>query len=109
MEQQINELTINGQQYVLKSSIQPEPPKGNRCVLVIDRGWVVAGDIEDKDWRIFVTRALWLFKWNEIGLDGVIKSPKSPKAVVREWPGGKVDVPAGAEVFRIPVSENWGL
>ena len=30
----------------------PEVPIGNRAVVVVDRGWIWAGDVEEKDGKI---------------------------------------------------------
>jgi hypothetical protein len=49
-----------------------------------------------------------LFKWESIGFDGVIANPKSNKAVIKALPQG-VDLPQNAEVFSVPVSDDWGL
>jgi hypothetical protein len=106
--QAITELEINGVKYVRKDSIEQQRPTGNRCIVVIDRGWIYAGDIEEKDGRIYLTRAVWLFGWDSIGLDGVIRDPRNSKADLRKI-DQVIDLPKDAEVYRIHVDENWGL
>lgn len=101
----INELEINGTTYVPKGSTKPTGP---RVVLVVDRGWIFAGDCERIDGRIKLTRAVHVFRWESIGFDGVLANPKSSKVTLKPLKHD-VDVPAGAEVFCIPVEDDWGL
>ena len=95
-------VVIDGLTYTL------ETPNGKRAVIVVDRGWIFAGDVEERDGRITLTRAVWLFSWQEIGFDGVLANPGSSKAKIRKL-AHQVDIPADAEVFRVPVADNWGL
>lgn len=98
----MNTLEINGEVYIKKS----DAPKGNRCVVVVDRGWIFAGDVERSKGRIKITNAVWVFRWESIGFDGVIANPE--KATIKPFPNG-VDLPRDAEIFCVPVHENWGL
>lgn len=99
-------IKIDEQEYVLKSDLAP-PPKGKRCVIIVDRGWIFAGDIEDKDGRIKITRAVHVFSWSGIGFAAMLALPKG-KVDIRLL-GHDVDLPSDAELFRIPVSDTWGL
>lgn len=94
-------LTINGTTYVPANSV----PAGNRAVVVVDRGWIFAGDVTREDGRIRITRAVWVFKWENCGFAAVIENPS--KADIR--PMADIDMPAGAEIFSVPVSDQWGL
>jgi hypothetical protein len=80
---------------------------GNRAVVVVDRGWIFAGDVTRENGRIRLSRALHVFKWESIGFAGMIDNPKKAKADLR--PVADVDIPEGAEVFCVPVSAEWGL
>lgn len=80
-------------------------PAGSRAVVVVDRGWIFAGDVTRKDGRIYLSNAVWLFRWSSIGFDGVLKEPK--KAEIRKI--DDVDIPAQSEVFCVPVKDGWGL
>ena len=80
---------------------------GNRAVVVVDRGWIFAGDVTRENGRIKLSRALHVFKWESLGFSGMIDNPKKAKADLR--PVADVDIPAGAEVFSVPVPDNWGL
>ena len=106
METKINTITINGEDYVKASDVPEVTPNGDRAVVVVDRGWIFAGDVTEQDDRIILTRAVWVFRWESIGFNGVIENPD--KADIRPMPNA-VDIPKGSEIFRIPVDEDWGL
>lgn len=94
------EIVINGVEYAPVKS-------GNRAVIVVDRGWIFAGDVTEKDGRILLTRAVWVFRWESVGFAAVVADPKKSKADIRSI--DDVDIPIGSEIFRIPVSADWGL
>ncbi|MDI7269339.1 MAG: hypothetical protein QME96_15220 [Myxococcota bacterium] len=100
-------ITIDGTEYV-RADLTPIVSAGHRAVVVIDRGWIYAGDVTEKDGRIYLDRAVWVFRWERIGLDGMIKNPKAEGVDLRPMPT-RIDIPAGAEVFRLPVQAGWGL
>ena len=95
-------VTIDGIEYapVQKST-------GTRAIVVVDRGWIFAGDVTRKNGRIYLSNALHVFKWESIGFTGMIADPKKAKADLRKI--DDVDIPEGAEVFCVPVSDGWGL
>ncbi len=92
--------------YVRADAVQ-ERPKGNRAVVVVDRGWIFAGDVTRENGRIHLSKALHVFKWTSLGFSGMVTNPKKAKADLRPIPD--VDIPAGAEVFCVPVPDDWGL
>ena len=107
---EINEVTINDVVYVRKDSVpalQADKPNGKRAVVVVDRGWIFAGDVHEENGRIRLKRAVWVFRWESIGFDGVLKDPKSPKVQLRQV--ADVDLPGDSEIFRVPVNDSWGL
>jgi hypothetical protein len=93
-------ITVNGIEYAPVT-------RGNRAVIVVDRGWIFAGDVERKDGRIYLRRALHVFRWDSIGFPAVIADPKSEKVDLR--PIADVDIPEGAEIFSVPVADDWGM
>ena len=97
-------IEINGVEYVRGDA----RPTGTRAVVVVDRGWIFAGDVVRENGRIRLDRAVWVFRWESIGFDGMIADPKSYKVVIRPIPNG-VDLPEGAEIFLVPVDDSWGL
>ena len=80
---------------------------GTRAVVVVDRGWIFAGDVTREKGRIRLSRALHVFKWESIGFSGMIENPKKAKADLR--PIADVDLPEGAEIFCVPVPAEWGM
>lgn len=103
---EINEVSINGVTYYRQQ--QAPQPNGNRAIVVVDRGWIFAGDVTEEKGRIFLDRAVWVFRWESIGFDGVIKDPKSLKVTIKKL-DNRVVVPSDSEIFRVPVADNWGL
>lgn len=106
-----NEIEINGDVYVKKND-----SGGQRCLVVVDRGWIYAGDVYDEmhavaGHRIKIRNALWVFHWDRIGLDGVLKNPNHDDVTIKKLPDGAstVDMPGDAEVYRIPVPDGWGV
>ena len=96
----MNNININGIEYAPVKTIT-----GTRAVVVVDRGWIFAGDVTRENGRIRISRAVWVFRWETIGFNGVIETPE--KADIR--PIADVDVPEGSEVFCVPVHDTWGL
>ena len=107
MNTKIETISINGVEYVRADQLPETKPNGNRAVVVVDRGWIFAGDVTEENGRLRLARAVWVFRWDGVGFDGVIKDPKSTKVQLRKV--ADVDMPADAEIFRIPVSAEWGL
>lgn len=81
---------------------------GNRHVVVVDRGWIFAGNLTQKDGRIKLEDAVMVLRWESIGFDGMIGDPKSNKVTIKRMPY-PVDLPEDAELFRISVPSSWGL
>ena len=84
------------------------PVSVGRCVLVVDRGWIFAGDLHESGGRIVLTNAVWVFRWEKIGFDAVIGDPKQSGVFIRKM-SVPVDVPRDSEIFRVPVHSQWGL
>jgi hypothetical protein len=101
-------LTLNGIDYVRADSIAAPVPNGKRAVVVVDRGWIFAGDVTREGGRIRLDRAVWVFKWESVGFAAVVADPNSGKADIRKL-STCVDIPEGAEIFSLPVGDNWGL
>jgi aspartokinase-like uncharacterized kinase len=95
-------VVINGVEYA-----PVKKATGSRAVVVVDRGWIFAGDVTRKDGRIYLSNAVHVFKWESVGFAGMIADTKKAKADLRKI--ADVDIPEGAEVFCVPVSDGWGL
>lgn len=100
-------LKIDDVEYVRKDSVQ-QTVKGDRAIIVVDRGWIFAGDVVRENGRIKLTRAIHVFRWESIGFDGMVANPQSNKVTLKPL-SNVVDMPESAEIFAIPVSEDWGL
>ena len=61
----VSTIEVNGVKYLRADQIAAEAPRGNRAVVVVDRGWIFAGDVEDVNGRIRITRAVWVLRWPE--------------------------------------------
>lgn len=98
-------IVIDGVEYA------PVKAAGNRAVVVVNSGWIFAGDTEQVDTvvgkSIRITRALHVFKWTEIGFAGVIANPKDKRVDLR--PCDPVEVPLASVIFIVPVGKDWGL
>lgn len=96
-------ITVNGVEYVPASN----KPIGNRAIVVVDRGWIFAGDMTRNNGRILLENALHVFSWKSLGFAGMVDDPKKANADLRKI--ADVDIPEGAEVFCVPVNSKWGL
>ena len=105
MNTQHETITINGVDYIRADQAAQPKANGNRAIIVVDRGWIFAGDVTRENGRIRLSRALHVFKWESVGFAGIIDN--TSKADLR--PIADVDIPEDAEIFCVPVSENWGL
>lgn len=97
-------IKIDDVTYIREDAAQKKP-SGNRAIIVVDRGWIFAGDVTRENGRIKLSRALHVFKWESVGFAGMIENTK--KADLRKI--ADVDIPEDAEIFCVPVSESWGL
>lgn len=108
MNQQIDQISVNGIEYVRKDQVAAVAPTGTRAVVVVDRGWIFAGDVARENGRIRLSRAVWVFRWESVGFAAVVEDPKKSKADIRKL-STVVDIPEGAEIFSLPVPDSWGL
>ena len=105
----VSSIEINGIIYVPQSTANTLP-SGNRNIVVVDRGWIFAGDVvfNGETQELVLSNAVWLFKWESIGFDGAIKNPKSDQVTIRKM-DNPVVIPKQSVVFKVPVSSRWGL
>ena len=99
-------IKIDDIEYV-RNDLCAQPVSGTRAVIVVDRGWIFAGDVIRENGRIKLSRAIHVFRWESIGFNGMISNPKSNKVTLK--PLADVDMPESAEIFAIPVSDDWGM
>ena len=98
-----NTININGIAYIPASQAAPALT-GTRAVVVVDRGWIFAGDVTRENGRIKISRALHVFKWESIGFAKMVEAAQADLRPIAD-----VDLPAGAEIFCVPVHDRWGL
>ena len=98
-----NTIKIDDVEYV-RSDLLPTPKTGTRAVVVVDRGWVFAGDVTRENGRIKLSRALHVFKWEGIGFAKMVETAKADLRPIAD-----VDIPGDSEIFSIPVEDSWGL
>ena len=78
-----------------------------RVVLVVDRGWIFAGDQTlTSDGYIRLTNAVHVFRWESIGFAKMLEDWTSSKVDIRKI--ADAEVPRESVIFRIPVPEGWG-
>lgn len=86
----------------------PIPPVSGRAVVVVDRGWIFAGDMSmTLDGYLRLDKAVHVFKWQEIGFSRVIKEWRDGKVDVRSC--DSVEIPMASVIFRVPVEAGWGV
>lgn len=85
-----------------------KPAPSGRVVLVVDRGWIFAGDISrTPDGYLRLDNAVHVFRWESIGFTRAITEWKDDKVDCRKVE--PVEVPEDAVVFRVPVEKGWGI
>lgn len=108
-ETTLEKLTVNGVTYVKEGSQGAALKPGKRHVVVVDRGWIFAGDREVReDGTIVLTQAFQVLKWSKNGFAGLCADPTAAGATLlkMEQP---VEIPQDSEIFRVPVGDAWGL
>lgn len=79
-----------------------------RFVVVVDRGWIFAGDQSlTEDGHIRLSDAVHVFGWRDIGFPKLLKEWDSDKTDLRKC--ADVEIPQGSVIFRVPVPRGWGL
>ena len=98
------EIVVDGVRYIREAP----RPTGNRRVLVISEGWIIAGDVTIEGDMWLLDRAAMVSKWiGEQWFAGVIANPKQD--VVLKPFDQRVEVPSGAILFDVVVPDDWGL
>jgi len=100
-------VTIDGVEYVRADAVTPRPT-GRRAVVVVDRGWIFAGDVTREAGRVYLDRAVHVLSWESVGFAGMVADPKAARAKLKTMTS-RVDIPDGAEIFCVSVPDEWGL
>jgi len=80
----------------------------SRAVVVVDRGWIFAGDIQRLNVSgtdfIHLTRANWIYRWEGCGFSKVIDDHTNAEL----QPIKDIHIPASSEIFTVHVPADWG-
>lgn len=100
-------IMIDEIEYVRADSVA-NVPAGDRMVVVVDRGWIFAGDIDPESPEGFtrLLNAIHVRRWEKTGFDGLCRDPAGAQAVLKDV--NVVEIPAGSVICRVPVDKNWG-
>lgn len=98
-----NTININGAEYIPADQATTRTT-GTRAVVVVDQGWIFAGDVTRENGRIRISRAVHVFRWESIGFAKMVETAKADLRPISD-----VDMPEGAEIFCVPVHDQWGL
>ena len=81
-----------------------------RALFFLKAGWIFAGDSEQLPCGStkITNNVIWLYRWEEVGIDGVLKNPKDKRVYLRPT-GHDVHVPKDCVLFSIPVADDWGV
>ena len=78
----MKEITINNETYIKKSEIaeyQPSPIQ----IVVLHRGWIVVGNVSEKDSKTFIQNASVIRRWGtNAGLGELAEKGKLPKTIL---------------------------
>ncbi|MCP4570350.1 MAG: hypothetical protein GY841_22440 [FCB group bacterium] len=79
---------------------------GDRHLVVLDRGWVFAGNLSQDEHGVFtINNCKNVRKWSSGGFGGLALSAKNSGAVLDDCAPVKFE--ASARIFVSPISESW--
>ena len=99
-----NTIEINGEKYC-KVGESGNSSGGNREIVIVDRGWIFAGDIERNEAGLLIRNAVHVFGWKSVGFAAVVEDSSLGDIRPMTQP---VKVPNDAVVFTVPVPDSWG-
>jgi len=90
------------------STKKAAPLEEKRVVVVVDRGWIFAGDQSlTADGYIKLTNAVHVFRWESIGFAKMLEQWRDAKVDLRKV--ADVELPRDSVIFRVPVAKDWGI
>ena len=98
----VEKVVIYGKTYVPESAA----PTGTRAVVVVDRGWIFAGDVSRVGGNLILDRAVHVRKWTSGWFGGMLENPKNADIGKMTT---QVVVPEASVIFSCPVGDSWGL
>ncbi len=100
-------MVVDGVEYVRADSVRAVETSG-RVLLVIDRGWIFAGDLEADGDHYVLHRSVNVERWTGgQGISGVIADPKTD-VTLRAMPA-PVRVPRACVLYSVALIAGWGL
>ena len=98
-------ISIDNVEYIRADSVQ-KPVKGNRVIAVLDRGWIMVGNLSETDsGRLRLDNCYNLRKWMSGGFGGVTTDPTGSGVVLDKCE--PVEFYERAVIKIVPISENW--
>lgn len=81
--------------------------QGDRHIVVLDRGWIFAGDMSlDKETNVYtLSNCVNIRKWETGGFGGLTLSAKVSKATLNEC--SLIRFHASAMIFCVPIDGDW--
>lgn len=81
-------------------------PCGNRHLVVLDRGWIFAGDLANhSEGGYILTNAKNVRRWEEGGFGALSRSAKAAKAHLDDC--APIRFSANACIFKTPIGGDW--
>lgn len=78
-----------------------------RYLIVLDTGWIFAGNILEQDNRVELHNAIMLVNWNKCSFNEIISNPNKSNVTLQKV-SSVIDFPKESEIFRVPIPHNWG-
>jgi len=96
----MTKVTVDGKEYV--SAV-----KGNRRIVVLDRGFIFVGDLRKENEMYILSDAYNVRSWKSGGFGGMETDPKASQVKLDKCADKIFKI--GSEIFFTPVEDNWGL
>ena len=81
----MKEITINNEVYVKKSEATGEYQASPVQIVVLNRGWIVVGNVEEKDGKTYIRKPSIIRNWGtKKGLGELAMSGKLPNTILDE-------------------------
>ena len=81
----MNEITINNEIYIKKSEVATEYQASPIQIVVLNKGWVVVGNVEEKNGKTYIRKPSIIRYWGtKKGLGELAMSGKLPNTILDE-------------------------
>lgn len=86
-------------------AISQEVPTGQRHLVVLDRGWIFAGDVSNENEVLVIRNALNVRKWQQGGFGALSLGAKRAGAILDK--SEDIYVSQSAVLFMVPIPDSW--